>query len=109
LSVYADSEHQAGPAEEKCVVESNLQELASAAGKGFELLFFPNLREEVKSKMGQDPHVLRFRGLRGCVKQLTGTERWNRRCQHLNDQIVDYLRGCWETERAGRSCALVVL
>jgi hypothetical protein len=109
LSVYADAEiHNALP-KEKCVLESNLQELASAAGKGFELCFFPHLRAEVKSKMGQSPHVLRFRGLRGCVKQLTGTERWTRRCQNLNDQIVDYLRGCWQTERGSRSCALVVL
>ena len=26
-------------------------------------------------------------------------ERWTRRCQNLNDQIVDYLRSCWQTER----------
>jgi len=112
LSVYAD--HQptttvAAPLEEKCVLETNLQELASAAGKGFELMFFPNLREELKSKMGQSPKVVRFRGLRGCVKQLAGAERWNRRCQNLNDQIVDYLRTCWQTENARQSCALVVL
>jgi hypothetical protein len=108
LTVYADSP-ASEPAAETCVLESNLQEMASAAGKGFELLFFPNLREEVKNKMGQSPHVLRFRGLRGCVKQLAGSERWTRRCQNLNDQIVDYLRSCWETERASQSCALVVL
>ena len=109
LSVYADSEPGRAPAAEQCVLESNLQELASSAGKGFELFFFPNLREEMKCKMGQSPRVLRFRGLRGCVKQLTGTERWTRRCQNLNDQIVDYLRSCWRTESASQSCALVVL
>jgi hypothetical protein len=109
LSVYADSAPVNAPAEKKCVLESNLQELASSAGKGFELLFFPHLREEVKNKMGQSPHVLRFRGLRGCVKQLSGTERWTRNCQNLNDQIVDYLRNCWQTERASQSCSLVVL
>jgi hypothetical protein len=113
LSVYADNDldsvPDSTPAETKCVLESDLREMASAAGKGFELLFFPNLREEMKNKMEQSPHVLRFHGLRGCVKQLTGTERWNRRCQNLNDQIVDYLRNCWQTERASQSCALVVL
>jgi hypothetical protein len=105
LSVYADSE----PAVEKCVLNSNLQELAGAAGEGFELQFFPHLREELRIKLGQSPRVLRFHGLRGCVKQLTGTERWTRRCQNLNDQIVDYLRSCWQTERASQSCSLVVL
>jgi hypothetical protein len=109
LSVYADNDAASAPVQEMCVLESNLQELASTAGKGFELLFFPHLREDLKNKMGQSPHVLRFHGLRGCVKQLAGSERWNRRCQNLNDQIVDYLRSCWETERASQSCALVVL
>lgn len=115
LSVYADNGLESNPdqapaaATEKSVVESDLREVASSAGKGFELMFFPNLREEIRMKMEQSPHVLRFHGLRGCVKQLTGTERWNRRCQHLNDQIVDYLRNCWQTERRSESCALVVL
>jgi hypothetical protein len=109
LSVYADSQPARLPPAQTCVLSSNLQELASSAGKGFELFFFPNLREEIRSKMGQSPRVLRFHGLRGCVKQLTGTVRWTRRCQSLNDQIVDYLRGCWQTERDRHSCALVVL
>jgi hypothetical protein len=109
LSVYADSEPGRAPAVENCVLDSNLQDLASTAGEGFELLFFPHLREELRNKLGQSPSVLCFRGLRGCVRQLTGTERWTRRCQNLNDQIVDYLRSCWQTERASQSCALVVL
>jgi hypothetical protein len=109
LTVYADQHHVAATPKEKCVVESNLQELASAAGKGFELVFFPQLREELKSKLELSPQVLRFRGLRGCVKQLSGSERWNQRCQSLNDQIVEFLRGCWESESASQSCALVVL
>jgi len=109
LSVFADSEPGRAPAGEKCVLDLNLEELAGIAGKGFELLFFPHLRQELRNKMGQSPHVLRFHGLRSCVKQLIGTERWTRRCQNLNDQIVDYLRSCWQTERASQSCALVVL
>ena len=109
LSVYADSEPDSAPTVKTRVLESNLQELASMAGKGFELFFFPHLREEMRIKMEQAPQVLRFRGLRGCVKQLAGSERWSRRCQNLSDQIVDYLRSCWQTERASQSCALVVL
>jgi hypothetical protein len=111
LTVYADQSYEAKPTDDpkKSVAESNLQELAAAAGKGFELFFFPTLREEVKTKMGAAPQVLRFRGLRGCVKQLAGSARWNRRCQNLNDQIVDFLRTCWQTETASQSCSLVVL
>lgn len=111
LSVYAD--HQSSPATEipvRKVLESSLNDLANhAANAGFELLFFPQLRQELKRQLDQSPHVLRFHGLRSCVKQLAGAERWNGRCQNLQDQIVDFLRSCWETEPARRSCALMVL
>jgi hypothetical protein len=111
LSVYADHQPQppANPAPPR-VLESNLNELASnAAGQGFELVFFPQLRQELKSKLDQSPNVLRFHGLRDCVKKLAGADHWNRRCQRLDDQIVDFLRSCWETEPARRSCALMVV
>lgn len=90
------------------VAEADLLRLAFQSGKGCELFFFPSLREEVRRKLTFDPQVLRFRGLRVCVKQLTGSRRWTRRCQTLNDQIVEYLRTCLEAESGGRSCALVV-
>jgi hypothetical protein len=111
LSVYAGQEAQppANPAPPR-VLESNLNELASnAASQGFELVFFPQLRQELKSKLDQSPNLLRFHGLRDCVKQLAGTGRWNRRCQRLDDQIVDFLRSCWETEPARRTCTLMVV
>jgi hypothetical protein len=112
LTVYADHESPsavtAESREERCVLEADLREVASSAGKGFELMFVPHLRDEVKSKLDQSPHVLRFHGLRGCVKQLTGTARWTARCQNLNDQIVDYLRSCWQTEPRAQRCSLVV-
>ena len=52
--------------------------------------------------------VFRFRGLRDCVKLLTGAKRWSPHCQSLNDQIVEYLRGCVGAETTGNRCALVV-
>ncbi|HEX3719685.1 MAG TPA: hypothetical protein VH595_17170 [Verrucomicrobiae bacterium] len=110
LSVYADQQSPATKGEERRVLDSNLQTLASsAAAEGFELLFFPQLRQELQRQLQQAPQVVRFRGLRDCVKQLAGAPRWNRRCQSLNDQIVEFLRSCWETENASQSCALVVL
>jgi hypothetical protein len=92
------------------VLESNLKDLASnAACEGFELLFFPQLRQELRRNLDQSPHILRFHSLRDCVKQLAGARRWSHRCQRLHDQIVDFLRSCWETEPARRSCALMVV
>ena len=118
LSVYADSESgtvetaaTADPdsAPKPRVVESHLPDLATnAAAEGFELLFIPQLRQELQRQLTHSPKVVRFFGLRDCVKQLAGSPRWNHRCQTLNDQIVDYLRSCWKSETASQSCALVV-
>ena len=71
------------------VLESDLCRLAHESGQGRELFFFPRLRAELQRHLQQAPRVLRFRGLRGCVKQLTGARRWNRRCQSLEGEIVD--------------------
>jgi hypothetical protein len=111
LSIYADNQGVPPPQPASPrVAESNLTELAgSAASQSFELHFFPQLRQEMKRQLDQAPTLLRFHGLRPCVKQLAGASRWNRRCENLHDQIVDFLRTCWETEPARGSCALVVV
>ena len=47
--------------------EADLRRLACESGKGFELFFFPLLRDEMRRHLRLSPRVLRFRGLRGCV------------------------------------------
>ena len=89
------------------VVQSDLGLLA-ADGEGCELFFFPRLRDELREKLSQSPQVLYFRGLRGCVKQLAGAQRWSSRCQSLHDQIVHFLRTCLSAETKPNDCALVV-
>ena len=90
------------------VVEADLQELADKSELGGELAFFPRLRDTLQREMDGRPLVLRFRGLRSCVKRLTGAKRWSAHCQELNDQIVEYLRHCLNAEKPGCNCALVV-
>jgi len=51
---------------------------------------------------------VRFRGLRGCVKQLAGAQRWSARCETMQEQIVEYLRGCLTAEPEQKDCALLV-
>ena len=87
---------------------ADLQTLASHCGPGFELAFFSTLRQELTVRLSKSPDVLRFQGLRNCVKDLLGAKRWTSRCQALNDQIVAYLRDCMETEAPGSPCGLVV-
>ena len=111
LSVYADTDTAPkSEPQQRRVMECNLPALAKSSGAdGFELIFFPQLRMELQRNLKEGPQMVRFSGLRDCVKQLAGTPRWNQRCQNLNDQIVDYLRSCWKTEGAKNTCALVVL
>jgi hypothetical protein len=90
------------------VVDYDLRWLAVEAGPGRELFFFPRLRAELQRHLQQSPRVLRLRGLRGCVKQLTGAQRWNRRCRTLEAEIVDYLRECLSAEPAPVDFALMV-
>jgi hypothetical protein len=90
------------------VAEADLQGLARANCEGWELAFFPRLREEVRRQLVGGPQLLRFRGLRGCVKHLVGTKRWTQRCQDLQDQIVGYLRTCLTTERGESTCTMLV-
>jgi hypothetical protein len=90
------------------VIETDLQELAGESDMAYELAFFPRLREAIQRGLDGSPLVLRFCGLRPCVKQLIGAKRWGADCQSLNDQIVEYLRHCLGAEKAGSNCALVV-
>jgi hypothetical protein len=91
------------------VVNTDLRELAGQSEGGAELFFFPLLRREIHRLLNGSPLVLRFCGLRECVKRILGTKRWSPACQEMNDQIVEYLRTCLNMEEAGQGCALVVL
>jgi hypothetical protein len=90
------------------VGESDLCRLALESGEGRELFFFPRLREELRRHLQDAPRVLRFRGLRGCVKQLVGARRWTPRCRTLEERIVEYLRECLGAEAGKREFSLVV-
>jgi hypothetical protein len=90
------------------VLESDLQQLASESGAGWELFFFLRLRDELRHQLRRAPKLVRFRGLRGCVKQLTGSRRWCPRCRNLHDQIVEFLRHCLSAESSRNGCALLV-
>lgn len=91
------------------VADADLDHLAQKAGDGWELFFFAELREEVRRMLENSPRILRFRGLRTCVQHLASTAKWNRRCDVLNDQILNYLQTCWKAESTNHSCALVVM
>jgi hypothetical protein len=90
------------------VLKSDLRRLVAETSNGGELVFFPRLRDELRSQLGKTPQMLCFQGIRPCVKQLAGARRWSQRCQALHDQIVEYLRSCMLCEQPAAACALVV-
>jgi hypothetical protein len=89
-------------------VGADLVRLVTETDVSLELLFFPRLRDELRVRLRRSPRMVRFHGLRGCVKQLAGARRWSNRCDQLQHQIVAYLRGCLTAETASNECALVV-
>ncbi len=97
------------PAEAEAVSPpSDLRALARESGAARELVFFPRLRSELRSQLQNSPRIVRFRGLRGCVKQLAGARRWSPRCEDLQEQILGYLRECLSTESREPECRLIV-
>jgi len=95
-------------ADEPAPAPSDLSRLAAGAGGGFELEFFPRLRDLMRNRLTESPRMVRFTGLRPCAKQLVGARRWSARCEQMSDQIVGFLRECLNAERRGGECALVV-
>ncbi len=104
LNVTCDSPKKPGHR-----AESDLRLLAAEAGKEFELGFFSRLREEVRKELQLSPELIRFFGLRSCVKQLAGARRWSPRCEQLSDQIVEFLRHCVSRENPSQPCGLLVV
>jgi hypothetical protein len=88
--------------------EADLDRIARESGESLELIFFQRLRDELRTQLRESPKVLRFRGLRGCVKQLARVKRWSTRCEPIQDQVVNYLRQCLVAEPEQNHCALVV-
>jgi hypothetical protein len=95
-------------AAERLVLDSDLCQLATESGSACELFFFPRLRDELRLQLKQEPRLLRFHGLRGCVKQLTGARRWTPRCQTLEEKILAFLRECLSAETPRIECAMLV-
>ncbi|HTY88347.1 MAG TPA: hypothetical protein VMB80_12840 [Candidatus Acidoferrum sp.] len=90
------------------VIETDLGRFVRESAASLELLFFPRLRDELRAQLRQSPRLLRFRGLRDCVKHLTGARRWSPRCEQLQDHIIEFLRSCLTAEPEQGECALVV-
>lgn len=89
-------------------LDADLRQLATEAAGGCELFFYPRLRDEVRHQLKRTPRMVKFHGLRGCVKQLAGAQRWSVRCQTLQESVLQFLRECLSAETQRSECALLV-
>ena len=108
LGGFATRKLSPKPAPLPGVRESDLCRLARESGQGCELIFFPRLRNELRQHLQQAPTLVRFRGLRDCVMELVGAQRWTPRCRGLEEQIVGFLRECLNAEPLAAEFSMVV-
>jgi hypothetical protein len=108
LGLVVGQESPDTPPPAPLVYEADLCRIASSSGKGCELFFFNNLRAEFRRQEAMTGRIIRFSGLRRCVKQLVGAQKWSRRCQTLSDEIVVFSRSCFQTAGAADDRALII-
>lgn len=75
---------------------------------GFDLMLYQRLREELSERLLEEPNgVLWIHGTHNCVKAHLGARRWSRKCQQLHDQLVAFIRECFDRE-ANTGSSLIV-
>ena len=73
-------------------VTLSLTRAAKEAGNGFELAFFNKIHDEIEELRIHGVEELCFTGTRDCVKILRGVERWTIPCEHLHEEILNFLK-----------------
>ena len=89
------------------IEKTDLRKLATLANACGELSFFQQLRNEVRAILRRSPNIILCNGLRDCVKQIVGADRWCSRCRRMHRQIVSYLRTCLDQD-SRRDCSLLI-
>lgn len=89
-------------------LETDLASLLAWAPESREGAGFAPLRRHLREQLRVRPAVIRYCGLRDCVRRALGVPRWTPRCQRLADQIVGFLRACLQADGRGSRCILVV-
>jgi hypothetical protein len=96
------------PAPVSGLIEIDLLELSGQVGEGMELALFQVVHEELRRQLKAAPRGILFKELRPCVQRVLSARRWNRQCQALNDQLIEYMRSCLAREVGVHSCCVVV-
>jgi len=73
-------------------VAIDLHELTGRTDAAFELEFFQRLDRALGAAASPRFLVMEVNGLRACVMQLRGVQRWSEGCRRLAEEIVAYVR-----------------
>ena len=74
------------------LIRISLNEIARAAGNGFELAFFEMLARRIQDLLGEGAGYFELQELERCVKQLRAKKAWSRDCDALRTEIVAFVR-----------------
>ncbi|MEM1441396.1 MAG: hypothetical protein AAGF67_03585 [Verrucomicrobiota bacterium] len=72
-------------------VRISLSELARRAGTGYELAFFRLLDQQLRSAASGGANRVECYGIRTCVKRLSSSKKWSRRCDKLESEITQFV------------------
>lgn len=70
----------------------SLLDLAREAGSGYELAFFPRLRQSLVELLAENPAHFEIVDLEPCVRLLRARKVWSRDCDALRAEIVAFTR-----------------
>jgi hypothetical protein len=86
----------------------SLSAVAEAAGDGYELLFFQILRKRLHEAKRRGATKVLCSELRPAVTRLCEAKRWNRRCEALQTEILDYLSSALARKRKDGEVTILV-
>jgi len=73
-------------------VAIHLNKLTGQESAAFELEFYQRLDRELGAAASRRLLVMEVNGLRACVMQLRGAQRWTTGCRKLAEEIVEHVR-----------------
>ena len=92
LSMLGFEEISAAYAKDERRTAIHLGDLSARVGAAFELEFFQQLDRALGVVANRRLAVLQVDGLRVCVMQLRGAQRWTASCRKFAEEIVGYVR-----------------
>ena len=73
-----------------------------------ELALFPMLRREIDDLCAAGAHEIRFLHIREAAMQIRGTQKWDKHCERLRQEIESFLQGYDPSSQTTQSSTLIL-